>query len=69
MGKFIELIDDNNQSVFINTDWIIYVEEDSRDYVIIYWAVSLTNSQGSILARKRFKESMHQLKEKLYIYD
>ena len=28
MGKFKELIDDDNQSVLINTDWIIYIEED-----------------------------------------
>lgn len=31
MGKFIELIDDDNQSVLINTDWIIYIEEDTKD--------------------------------------
>ena len=48
MGKFIELIDDENQSVLINTDWIIYIEEDSRDKVIIYWDVTLSNGQGSI---------------------
>lgn len=30
MGKFIELIDDDNQSVLINTDWIIYIEEDTK---------------------------------------
>ena len=34
MGKFIELIDDDNQSVIINTDWIIYIEENSKDKVI-----------------------------------
>lgn len=39
MGKFIELIDDDNQSVLINTDWIIYIEEDTKDQVIVYWVV------------------------------
>lgn len=69
MGKFIELIDDDNQSVLINTDWIIYIEENSKDKVIVYWGVPLSNSQGSILARKQFKVSIHQLKEKMNIYD
>lgn len=64
MGKFIELIDDDNQSVLINTDWIIYIEEDTKDQVIVYWGVPLSNGQGSIIARKQFKVSIHQLKEK-----
>ena len=51
MGKFIELIDDDNQSVLINTDWIIYIEEDTKDQVIVYWGVPLSNDQGSIIAR------------------
>ena len=61
MGKFIELIDDDNQSVLINTDWIIYIEEDTKDQVIVYWGVPLSNGQGSIIARKQFKVSIHQL--------
>ena len=69
MGKFIELIDDDNQSVLINTDWIIYIEEDTKDQVIVYWGVPLSNTQGSIIARKQFKVSIHQLKEKLNIYE
>lgn len=69
MGKFIELIDDDNQSVLINTDWIIYIEEDAKDQVIVYWGVPLSNGQGSIIARKQFKVSIHQLKEKLNIYE
>lgn len=69
MGKFIELIDDDNQSVLINTDWIIYIEEDTKDQVIVYWGVPLYNGQGSIIARKQFKVSIHQLKEKLNIYE
>lgn len=69
MGKFIELIDDDNQSVLINTDWIIYIEEDIKDHVIVYWGVPLSNGQGSIIARKQFKVSIHQLKEKLNIYE
>lgn len=69
MGKFIELIDDDNQSVLINTDWIIYIEEDTKNQVIVYWGVPLSNSQGSIIARKQFKVSIHQLKEKLNIYE
>ena len=60
---------DDNQSVIINTDWIIYIEENSKDKVIVYWGVPLSNSQGSILARKQFKVSIHQLKEKMNIYD
>lgn len=68
MGKFIELIDDDNQSVLINTDWIIYIE-DTKDQVIVYWGVPLSNGQGSIIARKQFKVSIHQLKEKLNIYE
>lgn len=68
MGKFIELIDDDNQSVLINTDWIIYIE-DTKDQVIVYWGVPLSNDQGSIIARKQFKVSIHQLKEKLNIYE
>lgn len=63
MGKFIELIDDDNQSVLINTDWIIYIEEDTKDHVIVYWGVPLSNGQGSIMARKQFKVSIHQLKD------
>ena len=69
MGKFIELIDDDNQSVLINTDWIIYIEEDTKDQVIVYWGVPLSNCQGSIIARKQIKVSIHQLKEKLNIYE
>lgn len=69
MGNFIELIDDDNQSVIINTDWIIYIKGDSKDKVIVYFWVPLSNSQGSILARKQFKVSIHQLKEKLNVYD
>lgn len=69
MGKFIELIDDDKQSVLINTDWIIYIEEDTKDQVIVYWGVPLSNGQGSIIARKQFKVSIHQLKEKLNIYE
>lgn len=69
MGKFIELIDDDNQSVLINTDRIIYIEEDTKDQVIVYWGVPLSNGQGSIIARKQFKVSIHQLKEKLNIYE
>lgn len=69
MGKFIELIDDDNQSVLINTDWIIYIEEDTKDQVIVYLGVPLSNGQGSIIARKQFKVSIHQLKEKLNIYE
>ena len=69
MGKFIELIDDDNQSVLIHTDWIIYIEEDTKDQVIVYWGVPLSNGQGSIIARKQFKVSIHQLKEKLNIYE
>lgn len=69
MGKFIELIDDDNQSVLINTDWIIYIEEDTKGQVIVYWGVPLSNGQGSIIARKQFKVSIHQLKEKLNIYE
>ena len=69
MGKFIELIDDDNPSVLINTDWIIYIEEDAKDQVIVYWGVPLSNGQGSIIARKQFKVSIHQLKEKLNIYE
>ncbi len=69
MGKFIELIDDDNQSVLINTDWIIYIEEDTKYQVIVYWGVPLSNGQGSIIARKQFKVSIHQLKEKLNIYE
>lgn len=69
MGKFIEFIDDDNQSVLINTDWIIYIEEDTKDQVIVYWGVPLSNGQGSIIARKQFKVSIHQLKEKLNIYE
>ena len=69
MGKFIELIDDDNQSVLINTDWIIYIELDTKDQVIVYWGVPLSNGQGSIIARKQFKVSIHQLKEKLNIYE
>lgn len=69
MGKFIELIDDDNQSVLINTDWIIYIEEDTKDQVIVYWGVPLSNGQSSIIARKQFKVSIHQLKEKLNIYE
>ena len=69
MGKFIELIDEDNQSVLINTDWIIYKEEDTKDQVIVYWGVPLSNGQGSIIARKQFKVSIHQLKEKLNIYE
>lgn len=49
MGKFIELIDDDNQSVLINTDWIIYIEEDTKDLVIVYWGVPLSNGQGSMI--------------------
>lgn len=69
MGKFIELIDDDNQSVLINTDWIIYIEEDTKDQAIVYWGVPLSNGQGSIIARKQLKVSIHQLKEKLNIYE
>ena len=69
MGKFIELIDKDNQSVLINTDWIIYVEENSKDKIIVYWAVSLSNRQGSILARRQFNVSISQFKELLNIYD
>lgn len=65
----MELIDDDNQSVLINTDWIIYIEEDIKDQVIVYWGVPLSNGQGSIIARKQFKVSIHQLKEKLNIYE
>lgn len=69
MGKFVELIDNDNQSVLINTDWIIYVEENSKDKVIVYWAVSLSNSQGSILARRQFNMSIYKFKELLKVYD
>lgn len=69
MGKFVELIDNDNQSVLINTDWIIYVEEDSKDKVIVYWAVSLSNSQGSILARRQFNMSIYKFKELLNVYE
>lgn len=69
MGKFVELIDNDNQSVLIITDWIIYVEENSKDKVIVYWAVSLSNSQGSILARRQFNMSIYKFKELLKVYD
>lgn len=69
MGKFVELIDNDNQSVLINTDWIIYVEENSKDKVIVYWAVSLSNSQGSILARRQFNMSIYKFKELSKVYD
>ena len=55
--------------MLINTDWIIYIEEDTKDQVIVYWGVPLSNGQGSIIARKQFKVSIHQLKEKLNIYE
>ena len=45
------------------------IEEDTKDQVIVYWGVPLSNGQGSIIARKQFKVSIHQLKEKLNIYE
>ena len=69
MGKFIELIDDDNQSVLINTDWIIYIEEDTKDQVIYQWGVPRSDAQCSVMAVKQCKVSIHQLKEKLNIYE